>query len=232
MPLWEAVSKMFPDFGPRKNKDKPTTKLAMVAGRVSTVPIDSEGGSETDALPSLGMLSAPKAKRYRLSEFAVRDLLGRGAFSEVSLCRHIFEETHYALKCYKKSEIATTTKILRLVSEIEILRVLKHPFILPLKSTFQDPRRIYLMFEFCQGGELFYHLRNYGTFKEDFVRFYLAEIVLALGYLHEYGIVHRSIRPESILFTSRVRITHNKILRFHYPCLFNLFLFVSSLTCS
>ena len=171
MPLWDAVSKVFPDFGPRKNKDKPDTKLALVAGRVSAVPNKSSGaGGDDEGLPTLGLLAPPRAKRYRLNEFAVRDLLGRGAFSEVSLVRHIFEEQHYALKCYKKSEIATTTKILRLMSEIEILRVIKHPFILRLTATFQDPRRMYLMFEFCQGGELFYHLRNYGTFNDDFVR--------------------------------------------------------------
>jgi len=161
----------------------------------------------------MGLLAPPRAKRYRLSEFAVRDLIGRGAFSEVSLARHVFEEQHYALKVYRKSEISTNVKILRLMSEIEILRVVKHPFILPLKATFQDPRRMYLMFEFCQGGELFYHLRNYCTFKEEFVRFYLAEVVLALGYLHEYGIVHRSIRPESVLFSPS---GHVRLIGFDY----------------
>jgi protein-serine/threonine kinase len=170
---WEAISKTFPDFGPRKNKDKPQAKLALVAGRVSQVAKttnDSKTEDKGEAMPTMGLLSPPRAKRYRLSEFAVRELIGRGAFSEVSLARHIFEEQHYALKVYKKSEIASSVKILRLMSEIEILRVVRHPFILPLRATFQDPRRIYLMFEFCQGGELFYHLRNYGTFKEEFVR--------------------------------------------------------------
>jgi len=174
MPLdWAAVSKVLPDFGPRKKKDKPaSTKLALVAGRVSTVAagVEDGGGGNGVALPTLGLLSPPRAKRYRLSDFAVRDLIGRGAFSEVSIVRHVFEEQHYALKVYKKSEIASSVKILRLMSEIEILRVAKHPFILPLKATFQDPRRMYLLFEYCAGGELFYHLRNYGTFKEPFVK--------------------------------------------------------------
>ena len=57
---------------------------------------------------------------------------------EVKLAKQIFEEQHYALKIYKKSEIATTSKILRLKSEIELLRLMKHPFILPLLSTFQE----------------------------------------------------------------------------------------------
>mmetsp|Transcript_34685 Transcript_34685/g.78423 ORF Transcript_34685/g.78423 Transcript_34685/m.78423 type:complete len:401 (-) Transcript_34685:287-1489(-) len=213
----ESITRIFPDFGPRKSKDKPApaTKLALVAGRVSQVTKGSDGdGDGSDAHePVMGLLAPPRAKRYRLSEFAVRDLIGRGAFSEVSLARHVFEEQHYALKIYRKSEIATNVKILRLMSEIEILRVVKHPFILPLKATFQDPRRMYLMFEFCQGGELFYHLRNYGTFKEEFVRFYLGEIVLALGYLHEYGIVHRSIRPESVLFNA---MGHVRLIGFDY----------------
>lgn len=205
-----------PDFGPAKDSDKPTTKLALVSGRVAEVPKAGDGGDGKpgkgkkgrgkgmpgDDFPTMGLLAPPRAKRYSLKEFAVRDLIGRGAFSEVSLARHIYEEQHYALKVYKKSEVASSVKILRLKSEIEILRVLKHPFILGLKATFQDPRRIYLMFEFCQGGELFTHLRNLGTFKEEFVRFYLAEVVLALGYMHEYGMVHRGVRPESVLLSS------------------------------
>jgi serine/threonine protein kinase len=171
---WESVSRVFPDFGPKKNKDKPSTKLALVAGRVSLVASGAESGDgDGDGMPAFGLLAPPRAKRYRLTEFAVRDLIGRGAFSEVSLARHIFEEQHYALKIYRKSELSTSVKILRLMSEIEILRVVKHPFILPLKATFQDPRRLYLMFEFCSGGELFYHLRNLGTFKDEFIRFYL-----------------------------------------------------------
>mmetsp|Transcript_21791 Transcript_21791/g.44759 ORF Transcript_21791/g.44759 Transcript_21791/m.44759 type:complete len:397 (+) Transcript_21791:149-1339(+) len=215
MPIkWESVSRVFPDFGPKKNKDKPQMKLALVAGRVSQVAAGAAaGGGDDDDLPVLGLLAPPRAKRYRLTEFAVRDLIGRGAFSEVSLARHIFEEQHYALKIYRKSELSTSVKILRLMSEIDILRVVRHPFILPLKATFQDPRRLYLMFEFCAGGELFYHLRNLGTFKEEFIRFYLGELVLALGYLHEYGIVHRSVRPESVLFSSS---GHVRLVGFDY----------------
>ena len=174
MPLtWEAMSRVLPDFGPRKSKDKPqATKLALVAGRVAQVSKASaeDAGAGGGGLPTMGLLSPPRAKRYRLNDFAVRDLIGRGAFSEVSLVRHVFEEQHYALKIYKKSEISSSVKILRLASEIEILRIAKHPFILPLRATFQDPRRMYLLFEFCGGGELFYHLRNYGTFKEPFIK--------------------------------------------------------------
>ena len=172
---WEGVSRVFPDFGPKKKRDKPTTKLALVAGRVSQVAVGaaSQHDGDEDTMPAMGLLAPPRAKRYRLNEFAVRDLIGRGAFSEVSLARHIFEEQHYALKIYRKSDLSTSVKIIRLMSEIDILRVVQHPFILPLKATFQDPRRLYLMFVFCAGGELFYHLRNLGTFKEEFIRFYL-----------------------------------------------------------
>ena len=69
------------------------------------------------------------------------------------------------------------------------------------------------MFEFTSGGELFYHLRNYGSFQEPFVRFYAGELILAVEYLHAHGVVHRSLRPESVLFTST---GHVRLVGFDY----------------
>ena len=60
---------------------------------------------------------------------------------------------------------------------------------------------------------MFYHLRRYGSFKEAFARFYLGELLLALEYLHEFGIVHRSIRPESVLFNPA---GHVRLVGFDY----------------
>jgi serine/threonine protein kinase len=137
------------DFGPgadgaaknalevRKKNLKPTTSLQLIAGRVTRVPIDGGAGDE-EGQGQTGLLAPPKKKRYKLTDFHIVATIGTGAFSEVKLAKQIFEEQHYALKIYKKSEIATTSKILRLKSEIELLRLMKHPFILPLLSTFQE----------------------------------------------------------------------------------------------
>lgn len=68
-----------------------------------------------------------------------------------------------------------------------------------LQFAFQDSQHLYMIMEFVNGGELFYHLSKAGKFKEDRAKFYCAEIILALEYLHEEGIVYRDLKPENIL---------------------------------
>ena len=79
-----------------------------------------------------------------------------------------------------------------------------------LEFAFQDARRLYLIMEFVNGGELFYHLRQCkGGFDETRARFYAAEIVCALEYLHEKGVVYRDLKPENVLIDNEghIRLT-------------------------
>ena len=85
-----------------------------------------------------------------------------------------------------------------------------HPFIMGLEYAFQDSQRLYLIMEFVNGGELFYHLRqSKGGFQEDRARFYAAEIVSALEYLHKSGVVYRDLKPENVLVDNEghIRLT-------------------------
>jgi len=97
-----------------------------------------------------------------------------------------------------------------LIVEREILEKFDHPFIMGLEFAFQDATRLYLIMEFVNGGELFYHLRQHkGGFGEERARFYAAEIVSALEYLHKSGVVYRDLKPENVLIDSEghVRLT-------------------------
>ena len=84
-----------------------------------------------------------------------------------------------------------------------------HPFIMKLQFSFQDEAHLYLIMEFINGGELFYHLKKDKKFDEDRAKFYAAELVLALEYLHTEGVVYRDVKPENILIDSEghVRLT-------------------------
>ena len=75
--------------------------------------------------------------------------------------------------------------------------------------TFQDDRNLYMLLEYVIGGELFSHLRKAGRFTNDMTRFYAAEIVLAIEYLHSKDIIYRDLKPENLLLDSRghVKIT-------------------------
>ena len=75
----------------------------------------------------------------------------------------------------------------------------EHPFLMKLHYAFQSPEKLYLVMDFVNGGELFYHLQKVRRFELERARFYTAEIVLALEHLHNMGIIYRDLKPENIL---------------------------------
>jgi len=74
-----------------------------------------------------------------------------------------------------------------------------HPFIVGLKWSFQSPEKLYLVMDFMNGGELFTHLSTEKRFSEDRVRFYTAELLCAIGHLHDHHVVYRDLKPENVL---------------------------------
>lgn len=90
----------------------------------------------------------------------------------------------YAMKILRKDTIEKTHSRLYTYNERNILVMVNHPFIVHLHFAFQTQTKLYLIMDFMSGGELFYHLAHSDKFNEDKARFYCAEIVLALEYLH------------------------------------------------
>ena len=82
---------------------------------------------------------------------------------------------------------------------MRLLSRLSHPFIVNMLGHAQDARRVYLLFEFVPGGELFSLLRRSAHFAPPQAAFYAGEIVLALGYLHALGVAYRDLKPENLL---------------------------------
>lgn len=83
--------------------------------------------------------------------------------------------------------------------EKNILASINYPFIVKMFFSFQSSTKLYLVVEYCQGGELFYHLRRNKTFSVEKSKFYIAEILLALNHLHEKNIIYRDLKPENVL---------------------------------
>ncbi|EIE77696.1 hypothetical protein RO3G_02400 [Rhizopus delemar RA 99-880] len=103
----------------------------------------------------------------------------------------------------KKSEIVKLKQVEHINSERQVLSQINFPFIVQLYCTFQNQMNLYMVQEYVIGGELFRHLRKAGRFTGDTARFYAAEIVLALEYLHSKDIIYRDLKPENILLDSR-----------------------------
>ena len=83
---------------------------------------------------------------------------------------------------------------------------LDHPLIIKLLSTFKDNHKLYFELEFAQNKDLSTFIRTQGIFEYDLAKFYSAEIVVALEYLHIRGISHRDIKPENIMLDNNMHI--------------------------
>jgi serine/threonine protein kinase len=125
--------------------------------------------------------------------------LGYGTFGRVKLCK--IEGEYFAIKIMKKVEIIRQDQIEHVRSEREVLQLCKHPFIVSFKASFQDEYNIYMLYEYICGGELFTRLSKDGRFSNDVTLFYISEVVSAILYLHQKGIVYRDLKPENLMIS-------------------------------
>jgi len=141
-----------------------------------------------------------KKRKVSMKDFTALKLLGRGSFGKVYLVQKRDNKKLYALKTLKKADVLKKNHINSVKIEKEVLQKADHPFIVKLKYSFQDHTTLYFVMEYCPGGELFKHLRRKGKFDEDSVRFYAAEVILAVQYLHEnLNVIYRDLKPENVL---------------------------------
>ena len=138
-------------------------------------------------------------KEVKYEDFKIIKVVGRGSFGKVCLVEYLPTKEIYAMKSLKKDILIEQEQIENTLLEKEILQTLDHPLLCELIFCFQTEERIYFVMPFLNGGELFQHLRKFRTFDEEKVRFYSAQIGLALHYLHEKGIIYRDLKPENIL---------------------------------
>jgi serine/threonine protein kinase len=133
------------------------------------------------------------------NDFEYLAVIGRGSFGKVFQVRKKDSGCIYAMKVIKKENVIKRNAVKHTMAENRILKSLTHPFLVNLKYAFQTKERLYMVIDYLNGGELFYHLSQDDTFSEERARFYAAEVVLALGYLHDNGILYRDLKPENLL---------------------------------
>ncbi|XP_016341806.1 ribosomal protein S6 kinase alpha-6-like [Sinocyclocheilus anshuiensis] len=135
------------------------------------------------------------------SQFELLKVLGQGSFGKVFLVRKLMGPDAgqlYAMKVLKKASLKVRDRV-RTKMERDILVEVNHPFIVRLHYAFQTEGKLYLILDFLRGGDVFTRLSKEVMFTEEDVKFYLAELALALDHLHNLGIVYRDLKPENIL---------------------------------
>ncbi|KAI8060310.1 camp-dependent protein kinase A [Gongronella butleri] len=140
-----------------------------------------------------------KEGKLSLQDFSVEKMVGRGMFGRVHLAQSHLDGRFYAIKALIKRKLVTQRQIDSANNERAILRAIDHPFVVKLHDTFQDDQSVFFVMDYVPGGELFRLLRRNKRFSEPAARFYAAEVMLAIDYLHSFRIVYRDIKPENIL---------------------------------
>ena len=130
------------------------------------------------------------------TDFEFLKVLGEGSFGSVLLARSKWDKKFSAIKVIKKRD-----QLSLIINEYRVLRQITghHPFLMSMHCSFQTDESIYMCLDYMVGGDLFELLNEAGYFNETGARFYAAELVSALTYLHATGFVHRDIKLENLL---------------------------------
>lgn len=153
---------------------------------------------------------------YRLGK-----VIGTGTYGEVRLCYHRESNSKRAVKIIRKDLM--TSEVLRsnLDKEISILRSLDHPNIVRIYEFFEEVKRLYIVMEFCKGGELFAEIVKRKYLTEVHAAHIMKELLGTIEYLHERNIAHRDLKPENIMLEERHDLMNIKIIDFGVATLFN-----------
>ncbi|CAD8066782.1 unnamed protein product [Paramecium sonneborni] len=130
-------------------------------------------------------------------------LLGKGSFGEVYFATRKLDGEQYAIKTLCKERVLAKNLTRYAQTEKNVLSVMKHPFIVRLHAAFQNSSKLFMVLDFCPGGDLGNLLTKHVKLNEDVARFYICEIILALESLHKNCIIFRDLKPDNVVLDSK-----------------------------
>ena len=125
--------------------------------------------------------------------------LGSGSFGKVYLVREIHTRELYAMKVLTKAKIFGNNLVRYAKTERDVLSYMKHPFIVGLNYAFQTETKLFLILDFCPGGDMHRVIQREGRLSEERARKYLCEVLLAIEALHKRDIIFRDLKPENVV---------------------------------
>lgn len=209
-------------YGPTPASQTPlSTTPVSQAGVLSASPYAMEGGPLSSAEEWQDKGAAVGVRRdydangqpiLRPIKKGVKDFdfgatLGEGSYSTVMAAQDRETQKQYAIKVLDKRHIIKEKKVKYVNIEKETLnRLTDHPGVVRLYYTFQDERSLYFVLDLCSGGELLSVLKRMTTFDEECTRFYGAQILDTISYMHSKGVIHRDLKPENVLMDDNQHI--------------------------
>lgn len=135
-------------------------------------------------------------------DFEIIKLISNGAYAAVYLVRHKESRQRFAMKKICKQNLILRNQTEQVFTERDILSFTENPFVVSMYCSFETKRHLCMVMEYVEGGDCATLVHKGGPLPFDLARMYFAETVLALEYLHSYGVVHRDLKPDNLLITA------------------------------
>nr|XP_038027051.1 maternal embryonic leucine zipper kinase-like isoform X4 [Anas platyrhynchos] len=132
-----------------------------------------------------------------LKYYELRETIGTGGFAKVKLGRHLLTGEKVAIKIMDK--LALGDDLPRVKTEIDAMKNLSHQHICQLYHVIETSKKIFMVLEYCPGGELFDYIISKDRLSEEEARVFFRQIVSAIAYVHSKGYAHRDLKPENLL---------------------------------
>lgn len=148
-----------------------------------------------------------KVIKKNIKDFILGRTLGEGSYSTVIAAKDKQTSKEYAIKILDKRHIIKEKKVKYVYIEKDTLnRLGNHPGIVQLYYTFQDEKSLYFVLSLASNGELLGFVKHFGSLNEECTRYYGAQILDAVQYIHSCGIIHRDLKPENVLLDDKMKI--------------------------
>ncbi|KAI3808872.1 hypothetical protein L1987_24835 [Smallanthus sonchifolius] len=183
-------------------------KYANLCGQIEDEKITSSSNMTYEDSPVFAdtarSLHASPASSYSKDRTSIEDFeiikpISRGAFGRVFLARKRATGDVFAIKVLKKADMIRKNAVQSILAERDILISARNPFVVRFFYSFTCRENLYLVMEYLNGGDLFSLLKNLGCLEENMARVYIAELALALEYLHSLNVIHRDLKPDNLL---------------------------------
>lgn len=182
----------------RQKPNEQKAEEALIARKLKAMKLESKRKQE-----NLRRLREQKAKkRVTVEDFRTVKIIGRGAFGEVRVVLKKDNHNVYAMKTMRKKDMIDKNQVAHIRAERDILSAADNPWLVRLLFSFQDDVYLYLVMEYCGGGDLMTILIREDILSEEHTRFYISELAEAIHSVHELKFVHRDLKPDNVLISN------------------------------